>query len=253
VKAARPFGGPYQIAALEKLGAIPKRLTVEDATQVERGPYATSAFEGQRSYQEHIITAYEIAYDIVGAWTQYGLGMNPACRPGIWVVRERVPEMEQDEKGKDRYRLDAKKRTIFRPANAEEKKLMWQEDYDASIAADAAYGELLIMNGDFIYGLPTDDPRRVPGISPQMRAACDMYKVLRKWTSPITSASTRVCPMCTANVPGAAILCGSCGWCLDPQTYRKMMTEQRELLKGIEPPVPTIRQQPDRPLREVPA
>lgn len=193
------------------------------------------------------MSAYEIADDLIGWWTRLGMGMTGACHPGVFVVRDRVPETELDEKGNMRYRLDAKKRTIFRPATNEERTAMWKEDFAHAKDADAQYGEYLIVKGDFIHGLPTDDSRRVPGISPQMRMACDFYGVKRKWTLEVTSSTTKNCPMCTEAVAGVAILCPKCGWCLDPQTYRRLIKEQRALLKDVEPPTPHIALQNEQP------
>lgn len=238
--AVRPYAPAYEMPPLEELGKTPARLTIEDVIQTERGPYATSPFEGQRSFQEHTITAYEIADDLIGWWSRLGMGMTGDCHPGVWLVRDRVPEMEDDGKGGERYRLNARKQTMFRPATHEERMAMWKEDYAANVKADAKYGEYLIVKGDFIHGLPTDDPRRVPGISPPMRMACEFYGVRRRWTLEVTSHSTKHCTMCQEAVPGAAIVCPRCSWPLDMARYRHMMEEARKQLGGIEPPTPHI-------------
>jgi len=197
------YRGYYSIPAC-KLNADPVVYEVPDMLEHNKGPYN---FGSQQPDIFVTITGYEIAVDIVSQWTVGGMGMTPDCRPGIWVVRERLPVMEKDQNGKLVAVLNAHKQQVFRSATPEETKAMWEEDVIANRRADRAYAEWCYREGNAIAG----DLRRIQFIPPAYRLAARQYGMKSEhWTTQGEALESVQCESCTRVVAKATVWCPFC-------------------------------------------
>ncbi len=217
----KQFGfGCYDIPAVP-LGDKPFILEVADKVQVERGPYIHSTDKKKRSITRFPATGQEIARDLVDTWAAKGLGMEPSCRPGIWVVRESMPVLWDkdniDEGGKvvnpkGSHMTDAEGTGIWREATPEERKAMWDEDHAASVAADVAYAEMLIANVNAM-----DERLWAKFISPVSKAAAAHYKIATSWNTKAGALQRVACPHCKEQVMKGAVRCKHCAQIIDPE------------------------------------
>src|ERR1700679_1012628 len=104
VEANRMYGGPFNMPVVP-LGAEPAILELEDIMQYDEGPYSLGS-NGRRQKTRSPVLGEEQAADFVREWTESGRGMGSYCRPGIWIVRDRLPLTYIDEKGTEIYKLD---------------------------------------------------------------------------------------------------------------------------------------------------
>lgn len=211
------FGhGPYEIPAVP-LGGSPVVITITDKIQREEGTYQYGS-RGKREKKQYLITGEAIAQDIVGEWTQNGVGMNPQCHPGIWVVRDRFPIT--DEHGVSL--LDAENRALWRPATPEEQAAMWTEDLANNKAADRTYALDLFAKANAM----AEDPRMIPYIAPNAKLAAKQYGLDADWLREGASLDVKSCPLCTKMIAQRAIVCPHCREVVDLDAHA-----QREVAK----------------------
>lgn len=204
------FGhGPYSIAAVP-LGAAPAMLTVTDKLQIEEGPYRYGQ-RGKREKRQYLITGEAIAHDLVGEWTLNGVGMNPQCHPGIWVVRDRFPIT--DENGV--AQMDGENRALWRPATPEEQAAMWAEDLVNARGADRTYALDLFAKANAM----AEDARQIPFIAPNAKLAARQYGLDADWLREGASLDVKSCPMCTKMIAKRAIVCPQCHEVVDLYAY----------------------------------
>lgn len=221
VKAERIYGGVYELPAVP-LGSSPVILTVGDRVQVEQGPYQLGS-NGRRSRRQHVVRGETIAHDIVNEWTQHGVGMTPQCRPGIWVVRERVPLVDANGS----LQLDADGIALWREAEEIEKDAMWIEDLAAAHAADRTYANMLFMQGNAM----ADDPRLIPFISANTKLGAKHYGLDAEWLRDGAALHVKPCPYCTKVIPAAAIKCPKCTEVVDVEGYAALEVARQAALK----------------------
>ncbi len=220
VKAERNYkGGGFEIPAVAA-GAEPFVLEVADAKQIEYGGYSETQDKKRRLKKTFDVFSQDIARDIVAQWTEMGIEMNPACHPGIWVVRDRLPEINAD----GTQVLDADGKSVWRDATHEEKKAMWAEDLAAAKAADYAYAERVFAQGS----LDAENPVLVrKGLIPyKAKLAAARYGWDAAWAKPGSGMKFDTCPDCKKSVPAGAVICYLCKTIIDIQAYAK-----REALK----------------------
>lgn len=222
VKAERIYGGPYELPAVP-LGSEPALLTIEDKVQVEEGPYQLG-HGGRRAKNRHLVTGESIARDIVSEWTQNGLGMTPQCRPGIWVVRDRIPLVASD----GTVATDADGLASWRPATEDEKLSMWMEDLQMARMADRAYADLLFLNAN----ATAQDPRLIPFIPRNARLAARHYGLNAEWLRENAALNVRPCPYCTQIISASAIKCPKCSEVVNVEQYVALEAQKAVALKA---------------------
>ena len=172
--------------------AQPALLVVRDGYQQEQEPIT-------RVERKTLITAEEIAYDIVREWTTNAPGMTPECKPGIWVCAGSKPTEEERQRA-----------------------VKWQ----------SAWCEYLIMQGDEKMAKPEE--RKY--ITPLMRAACRWMGRERDWLLELKDAEIKMCPFCKKAVPADAIKCQFCGEIIDVARYAKLVAERDAIVKAAAAP-----------------
>jgi len=212
VRAERAFGGPFEIAPVP-LGATPAILVIADRIQIEQGPYQMSSDGNHRSRRDFLVRGETIAADIVAEWTQNGVGMNPQCRPGIWVVRERIAEVD----AQGRSMLDGDGRALWRDATDAERLAMWEEDLAAAQAADRAYAEHLFVAANAM----AEEPKLIPFIPKTARLGAKQYGLEAEWLREGAALRVKSCPYCTKVIPERAIKCPRCAEIVDVEEYAR--------------------------------
>jgi hypothetical protein len=223
VRAERMFGGPYEIPGVP-LGGEPAFLVIEDRMQVEQGPYQLGT-NGKRSRRRYLVLGESIARDVVAEWSQNGVGMTPQCRPGIWVVREQLPLINED----GTPQVDADGIPQWRPATEIEKESMWAEDLAAARAADRAYANMLFMQANAM----AEDPRLIPFIAPHARLAAKHYGLEAEWMKQDAALHVKTCPYCTKVIPAKAIKCPKCTEIVDLEAYAEQEAKRKDYLRTI--------------------
>ena len=220
------YGGHYEIPAVG-LHDKPFILEVTDKIQRYRGPY-TLGGGTKRSEHRETILGEKIADDIVRHWTQMGVFMTPACHPGIWVVRDRIAETNED----GTLKIDADNKQVFRDATKEEAAAMWAEDLAANRAADQAYAKALFEDGNTY----ANDPRgsRAQFIQKPARLGAQQYGYEADWVSGLP-IEVKTCQFCTKKIPKRAIVCPFCREIVDATAYGiEHAKRDREVKKALQ-------------------
>jgi hypothetical protein len=223
VRAERMYGGPYELPAVP-LGAEPAILTITDRPQFEQGPYQLGS-NGKRARRRYHVLGEVIARCIVAEWSQNGVGMTPQCRPGIWVVREQLPLLNEN----GTPQLDADGIALWRMASDEEREAMWAEDFAAAKKADRSYANMLFIQANGM----ADDPRLIPYIAPNARIAAKHYGLEAEWLKEEAALHVKQCPYCTKVIPAKAIKCPKCTEVVDVPGYARLEAEKKAYLNDI--------------------
>ena len=210
------------------LGAKPQIIAVTDKVQKEKGPYGESQDRRKRSTKLFPETGEIIARDIVQECTQTGYGMTTGCHPGIWRVRESMPllyDTDVNEDGRIAHRageqqVDAEGTGLWRPANPEEAKAMWEEDEEYNRKADAAYAEMLINDAN------GKKEELWKFITPLTRAAAAHYKITTLWNTKAGALERTPCPKCGEQIIKGVPYCRHCGRTVD--VAKAMLIEEQE-------------------------
>lgn len=212
----------------------PLLVEVKDKTQVEEGPYIESSNRSQRSKRRYPETGQVIARDIVLALTSFGTGMTFSCHPGIWVVRESMPLLHDEDVLDDGGRRlfsrgeqqkDADGTGLWREASAEERDSMWKEDLEANRQADAAYAEYLIAAANSM-----EEKKWATWIMPVTRAAAAHYGITTEWNSRAGALEREACMHCGEMVIRGVAECRFCHKVLNP--LKAALNQEK--LKGME-------------------
>lgn len=236
VKADRSiYGGMYALPAVP-LAADPAIIVIQTLIQKDEGPVSTGPGHGQRQQLRYPVEAFDIAQCIVREWTQMGMGMTPQCHPGIWVVRDRFPIFEKDEKGQDRMVRDAYGLQAFKPATPLEEAQMFEEDLAMAREADRAYADWCYLDGNrWAY-----DVRLVPFIPKHYKLACAQYMAeLPNWAKDGAAKNIAPCPNCGKPIFRNLIVCPDCHNPVDLARYAQLKAAEAmaiaratELLQG---------------------
>jgi hypothetical protein len=204
-----------------KLGGDPFIINVEDDIQIERGPYMESIDKKRRSTHKYPVTGFDRANDIVKEWAHSGLGMNPTCRPGVWVVRELLPvlnELGQQE-------MDADNIGLTRLAEREEMRQMFEEDLIANRAADVEYARWLIGEGN----AQAQDPRLIRFIPSKAKLAVEHLGMTTEWMKPGAGAlEMKSCIYCSSIIVKRAVICPKCQQVVDAGEFARLKLEQQK-------------------------
>ncbi len=216
------YNGHFETPAVAR-GAKPFLLEVRDHIQLERLPYIVGGGQFPRQiFGEHI------AADLITHWTSGALGMTGDCHPGFWIVRDTLPVL--DETGtpiKDAFGV-----VQTRPATAEEKSAMWDEDLARETAAQARWGDLLIQEGDVLAGDENPQMRRL--ISHSMRTAAKYYGRDREWLMELKDSDAKTCPFCFKSIDARVVKCPHCSEIVDQAAYARLTAKP-----PLPPPVQT--------------
>lgn len=231
VKASRPlYGGYYEIPAVPKEESDRKKAVLPAG--VSLGPGGTFLLnidqkiqrsqepgpDGKRKVvQQYLVTDREISTDILREWTRETVGMTPDCGPGMWIVRDEVPLLNDD--GTPQF--DQDRRALWRQATDEEKKEMWAEDFAKAKERDANWAQYLINDGDRL----AEDPKMRVLIGPLNKQACRAYGRDREWLEELKDGDTKVCDFCTKRIAVNAIKCPHCQEIVDPRRYAQKQAE----------------------------
>jgi hypothetical protein len=199
-------------------------LPVTDRLQIEQGPVSLG-MGGRRSERQHLVLGEVIARDIVGEWTEHGVGMTPQCRPGIWVVRDRVPVINEETGA---AAIAANGVALWRPATEEERLAMWMEDLQAARMADQAYASALFMQANAM----AENPKLIPLIPKNAKLAAKQYGLTAEWLKENAALNVRPCPYCTQIIPGSAIKCPKCAEVVNVEAYVALEAQKQLAMKA---------------------
>lgn len=219
------YGGMYYIPPVG-LNEPPFILTIEDKVQRDEGPVSGGPGGGRRQPLRYHVDGTEIAADIVGEWTKNGLGLNPDRHPGVWVVRDRLPVVKEEE-GRSVSVLDGFNHQVFRPATPEETKAMWDEDLAHARRADRAYAEWCFMDGNKI----GNDVRTRQFVSDAYKAAARHYGFNAEWLKEGSAAEVSPCPSCDTIISKTAMVCPRCQQPVDLDRYATWEAQKSAALR----------------------
>lgn len=208
VHASRPlYGGDYRIPAVPK-GGDPVFLQVPDLIQRSQEPSPDGKTKVTNRY---LIDGREIAADILREWTRDTFGMTPQCCPGIFMVREQLPVIQ--ENGMPQF--DGDNKPLWRDASTEEKESMWREDLANARKVNDAWGQHLISEGDRL----NVDPKERVMISPLSKDAARYYGKERDWLQELRDGDIKKCQFCTKSVSVTSMVCEHCHQVIDYVRY----------------------------------
>lgn len=204
-------------------GAEPATIFISDKVQIEEGPYQWGQ-NGKRSKHKYPHAGETIARDVVGHWTQNGLHMRPDCRPGIFLVRERIPLLQQSGAPV----VDADGIPQWRDATDWEKSEMYTQDLADSRKADRAYASALYVKANAM----ADNPKLIPLISEATKLGAKHYGLEAEWLKENAATDVKPCPMCTKIIARHAILCPFCHGVADLDKWAQSEVIKNQALKG---------------------
>lgn len=208
------YGGKYAIDAVPLEGK-PLVLEIEDKVQRDEGPISTGPGSNRRQPLRYHVDAYEIARDLIEHWTQFGLGMTPDAHPGIWLVRDRMPEMKQEPNGDMSYVVDGFGHQKFRPATTTEANTMWAEDLANALRFDRAYAQWCYTDGNRIAA----DARQIQFIPRNYKLAARQFGLPAEWLKEGAALEVRPCPRCTTIITKSAMVCPKCNEPVDLERW----------------------------------
>lgn len=220
------FGfGVYSMPAVE-FGASPLVVEITDKTQHDKGPYNGNR---QRQSVSFLHAGASIARSLLNSWSGLGMGMTPDCRPGMWLIREVMPQMSIErrlESGQvvpSEQERDGEGAGIWREATAEEKKAMWDEDLASAKTAQRRYADYLFMQANIM----AERPAMIQFIPQVTRLAADYYKRSFDWMKEGASSEEMIaCPWCQKRIPPKSIVCQGCSQIVDAPRYAALKQEQ---------------------------
>lgn len=204
------YGGNFHVPAVAK-GGKPFLLEVRDHNQPEKQPHIVGGRIVPRT-----ITGEEIAADIIQHWTTGVLGMTGDVRPGIWVVRDTIPMLEDNGTPiRDVYGI-----VQSRPATEAEKAAMWAEDLAENVACQARWGDFNILQGE-VYATDTNTKMRLL-INPTMKASATYYGREVEWSDELKHDDRKLCQFCGKSIARGIVKCQFCHEIVDRAAYDKL-------------------------------
>ena len=213
LRVERPiYGGDFKFPAVPR-EKPPALLLIRDHVQIETLPFSAGGHKIPR-----VIAGEHIADDIVLHVATMGLGMSVDCGPGVWVVRDTVPEIAPDGSI-----AVANGQPVMRPANEQDKQHMFDQDLTYAIVRQQRYGEYLIAEGD---KAEADKKRGL--VTKRMKAACLYYNRERSWLAELKDGDLRLCPWCVQSIDARAIKCPNCGEVVDMAKYVALLAQRKK-------------------------
>lgn len=204
------YNGKFTLPAVKK-GLAPVIVEIRDHTQGEKLPHVIGAGVVRRQ-----IVGQEIAADLVKALGSGAPGMNPNCGPGIWLVRDFAPVL--DERGIPQKDLDG--RVVLEELSPEQKAQFFTEDRQAAEARQDAWIKALLDEADALWADPNPGKRIM--IGPQHKAACIYAGRKREWLMDFKAGDRISCPFCQVAVPLGAAVCQNCHNVIDSVKYERL-------------------------------
>lgn len=233
VEAERSIYGGYYKMPIVPLGTAPEILIVTDKVQRDEGSISLGPGGGKRAQLRYHVDSYDIAVCIVNQWTLNGYGMTPQRHPGIWIVRERLPETQIVD-GKEQFVMDGFGKQVFRAATKEEAAAMWLEDLAANKLADRAYAEWCFVDGNRI----ASDARNIQFIPENYKRAARHYGLQAEWLKEGAALMVAPCPRCTKIISQHAIICPQCNEPVDLQRYAMWEAEKAAAIRDAKKNMP---------------
>lgn len=225
------FGfGIYSMPAVAH-GADPAIITVTDRIQRDQGPYNGQRRRQPLSYQH---PGESIAASLLNSWTRLGTGMTPDCHPGIWIVREKMPQMvpeRQLESGQivpTHQECDGEGKGIWRDATPEERAAMWDEDLTHARHAQALYAEYLFQQAAVL----ADDAKTRKFIPAVTRKAAAYYRRDFDWMKEGVASEDQIsCQWCLQRIPAASIICHKCSQIVNLERFAALKAKQESAVE----------------------
>ena len=205
------YGGFFRLPAVPR-ESPPFLILIHDHTQWEPQPFIS----GGKSIPR-LVMGEHIARDIYEHTATMGMGMSVDCGPGIWVVRDSVPWVNEENI----------EQPSWRPASDEEKQEMFNEDLTNAILRQQRYGQFLISQGD---GYDKNPKERIL-ITNRMRAAVRYYDREREWLQTMKDGDLKLCAYCMKSIDARAIKCPSCNEIVDAAKHAVMLAQRKRLEK----------------------
>lgn len=224
-------GAPYEMDACT-LGGEPVILELQDSVQRDEGAMSLGS-GGKRQQLRYLVLGEETAADLVGEWTLSGLGMNPDCRPGIWMVRERIAVMETDPENPKQKKMvldPLTQKQVFRQATAEEKREMWEEDLAKNREADRMYAEWCWADGNRIGDLKGG----LLLVPKNYKLAAGQYGLDAEWMKQASSLNSHPCPHCDKLISRTAMMCKYCAQPVDLKKWAKWQAEKEAAMLDVQ-------------------
>jgi hypothetical protein len=223
------YGGHFVLPAAGKSDSgkpQPEFLTVNDHIQWEPLPFVAGGRPIPRT-----ILGEEIAWDIIEHVALKGRGMSINCGPGIWLVREWIPEFNPDGSAIMNVIPLGDGKTIerqqIRPATPAERARMAAEDLHEAIQRQDRYCAYLVGQGDIYASKPEESIL----ITARMKEAARYTSRDREWLKEHHTEQAKVCQFCTKSVPTAAIVCPNCHQVIDYERFAIEEATRRETTK----------------------
>jgi len=215
------------LGAIDKPGANPVILELDDMAQRDSQPYNGQPYRMPITYP---VMGEEIARDLVQEWTERGLMMSQGCHPGIWVVRQHIPIMNEDpQSGAAIAALDVFGKQKFRPATLEEIHQMWDEDLAAARAADLAYANECFIAGQKI----ASDVRTAHLVPKTYKTAAIFYGMEANWSRLGATALNTSCPHCGKPTSKLNFICASCSQPTDLERWAEFTARKQAALDAV--------------------
>ncbi len=211
------YGGQFVLPAVPR-GAQPFILAITDHIQMEDLPFISGGGRIPR-----VILGEHIAADVVEHVAMLGRGMSVECGPGVWVVRDQVPMVDQD----GAWIIDAENKPQNRMATEQEKQAMFSEDHAFAHRRQAAYCDLLVGQGD-VYA---SNPKEHILITQRMKKACVYAQRERDWLTDLKDGDVRLCPYCMKSIDARAIKCPNCSEVVDVVKHAEMVARRKRAEK----------------------
>lgn len=216
-------GDPFMLGAIDKPGADPVIMDLDDMAQRDSQPYNG---QPRRMPITYPVMGEEIARDLVQEWTERGLMMNNGCHPGIWVVRQHIPIINEET---GIAVLDVFGKQKFRPATPEETQQMWDEDLAAARTADLAYANECFIAGQKIAA----DVRTAHLVAKAYKTAAIFYGMEANWSRLGATAMNTSCPHCGKPTSKLNFICASCSQPTDMERWAEFTAKKQAALDAV--------------------
>jgi hypothetical protein len=233
VDAVTPGGPPkFVVSLINRGGKLLREEGISNRIQIDYGGHEESTNQKRRRQVRETIYANEIAYDLVNEWVKLPFGSSTECHPGVWVVRDRVPNSNDDGTPV----LDADGRQDWRDATKEEQMAMWNEDLAANRSADSQYARKVF---DYWDAQISKYPKMIEALPQMVRDAAKAYGWMVDWMRSTQAIETKICPFCDRAIRKQAILCPhqDCGQVVDYKRWAEQLALRQQALReaGVDP------------------
>jgi ribosomal protein L37AE/L43A len=151
--------------------------------------------------------------------------MSTDCGPGVWALRDRIPETDGDGK----LLLQADGKPVTRSATDKERNALFAEDMERAARRQERYGEYLISQGDAYDKTPKE---RIL-ITNSMKTAARYYMREVPWIHELKAEDKKLCPFCLSSIDARALKCPSCNEIVEPARYAAVTAGKRAVKEAV--------------------